>query len=62
MNHAEWQKENTQIFAVRLNKNQDQDLIDEIERQDSFGQYIRQLIRADIEKKKRSAKRAKKAE
>jgi len=59
---TEWQKKRTKLYSVRLNDNVDQDLIEEIEKHDSFPQYVRQLIRADIEKQKRAAKRAKKAE
>lgn len=59
---TEWQKKRTKLYSVRLNDNVDQDLIEEIEKHDSFPQYVRQLIRADIEKQKRVAKRAKKAE
>lgn len=59
---TEWQKKRTKLYSVRLNDNVDQDLIEEIEKHDSFPQYVRQLIKADIEKQKRAAKRAKKAE
>jgi len=62
MKHDEWQKENTKFYGIRINKNQDQDIIEAIEQNGSFPQYVRQLIRADIEKQKRAAKRAKKAE
>ncbi len=62
MKHDEWQKQNTKYYGIRINRNQDGDIIDAIERNGSFPQYVRQLIKADIEKQKRAAKRAKKAE
>lgn len=53
-----WQKKSTKQYAVRLNHNVDQDLIDAIEKHGSFPQYVRQLIREDIARQKRKSKKA----
>lgn len=57
-----WKKENTRAFSFRLINNLDQDLIDWVGSQPNRTDYFRRLIREDMEKQKKAAKRTKKAE
>lgn len=45
---AKYQKNNTRMFAIRLNLNTDADIINRLEEVKSKQGYIKQLIRADI--------------
>ena len=45
-------RENYRTFALRLNREKDADLIDWFESQENFADYIRELGRKDMEKKK----------
>ena len=47
---ARWDKENTVMVTMKLNKNQDAEIIAKLESVDSKQGYIKQLIKADIEK------------
>lgn len=47
---AEYDKENTQRVAVKLNKIHDADILEQLEKQTNKQGYIKALIRADIEK------------
>jgi hypothetical protein len=47
---AKYDKENTVQFKVKLNKKSDADVIEHLRAQENKQNYIRQLIRADIEK------------
>lgn len=45
-------RENYRTFALRLNREKDADLIDWFESQENYADYIRELGRKDMEKKK----------
>lgn len=47
---ARWDKENTVMVTMKLNKNQDADIIEKLNSVDNRQGYIKQLIKADIEK------------
>lgn len=49
-NITRWQKENVRQYTIRLNRNTEADLIAELDSKDSVQGYIKDLIRADIEK------------
>lgn len=45
-----WQKQKTKLFTVRLSKVQEEDMVEWIDNiGEPFGQYVRRLIRADME-------------
>lgn len=46
---TEWKRKNTRLFAIRLTRRTDQDMIDYIESKPSCNAYIVNLIRADME-------------
>lgn len=48
---AEYLKENTKQFIVRINKNTDGDMIEHLEKQPNKQGYIKDLIRVDMAKK-----------
>lgn len=58
MSSDAWKKEHTVTFSIRLTKNVDQDLIDWLATKDSRNGYIRDLIRDDLKKQNRKAKKA----
>lgn len=43
-----WDKENTVVITMKLNKNQDADIIDKLNSVDNKQGYLKELIRADI--------------
>lgn len=45
-----WDRKNTIMVTMKLNKNQDAEIIAKLESVDSKQGYIKQLIKADIEK------------
>lgn len=47
---ARWDKENTVMVTMKLNKNQDADIIDRLNSVDNRQGYIKELIRNDIKK------------
>ena len=58
MSSDAWKKEHTFTFSVRLTKNVDQDLIDWLSTKESRNRYIRDLIKADLQKQSRKTKKA----
>ena len=42
---AEWQKENTKIIPVRLNLDEDKDIIQKLDEKENKSGYIKDLIR-----------------
>lgn len=49
---AEYDKRNTRMFCLKLNKKTDKDVIDRLQSADNMQGYIKALIRADIERSK----------
>lgn len=49
-----YQKEKTTLINIRLNNEKDKDIIEQLKTKGSKQGYIKQLIRADIERKKKS--------
>jgi len=47
---AKWKKANTTVVTVMLHKKKDGDLIDWLDRHKPKNRYIRDLIRADMER------------
>lgn len=47
---AQWDKENTCMYTLKLNKHTDAELIEQLDKQPSKAGYIKQLIRDDIKK------------
>lgn len=45
---SRWDKENTVVITMKLNKNQDADIIDKLNSVDNKQGYLKELIRADI--------------
>lgn len=45
---ARWDKENTVVITMKLNKNQDADIIEKLNSVDNRQGYLKELIRADI--------------
>ena len=45
---AKYDKNNTKIFAIKLNKNTDADLINLLESQDNIQGYIKECLRRDL--------------
>lgn len=45
---ARWDKENTVVITMKLNKNQDADIIEKLNSVDNKQGYLKELIRADI--------------
>lgn len=43
-----WDKENTVVVTMKLNKNQDADIIEKLNSVDNKQGYIKELIRADL--------------
>ena len=62
MSNYAWKKENTRNIVLGLNKNTCADVLAVLDTKPSKQAYILELIRADIAKQNRAAKRAKKAE
>lgn len=48
---ARYDKANTKMVSIKLNKKTDADILKKFESVDNIGQYIRRLIRDDIAKK-----------
>ena len=46
--HNAWDKENTVMITVKLNKRTDADILDRLRQVDSKSGYIKRLIRSDI--------------
>lgn len=49
-NFAKWQKANLRQFVLKLNRKNDGDMIDFLEKKDNVRQYLIGLIREDMEK------------
>lgn len=49
-----WNKENTTLINIRFMKNTEQDLLDHLSRQDNKSGYIKDLIRADMQRQERT--------
>lgn len=47
---TKWDKENTTVVTMKLNKNQDADIIEKLNSVGNKQGYIKQLIRGDIAK------------
>lgn len=47
---TKWDRENTVVVTMKLNKNQDADILQRLEEVDNKQGYIKDLIRADIAK------------
>ena len=47
---TKWDKENTTVVTMKLNKNQDADIIEKLNSVDNKQGYLKQLIRGDITK------------
>lgn len=45
-----WDRENTVVVTMKLNKNQDADIIEKLNSVDYKQTYLKRLIRADISK------------
>ncbi len=45
---SRWDKENTVVITMKLNKNQDADIIEKLNSVDNKQGYLKELIRADI--------------
>ena len=45
---TKWDKENTVVVTMKLNKNQDADIIEKLNSVDNKQGYLKELIRADI--------------
>lgn len=45
----EWEKKNTYIFTIKLNKNTDTKLIEKLQEEKNRQKYIKNLIKKDIE-------------
>lgn len=45
---ARWDKENTVVITMKLNKNQDADIIEKLNSVGNRQGYLKELIRADI--------------
>lgn len=43
-----WDRENTVVVTMKLNKNTDADILEKLESVDSKQGYIKELIRADL--------------
>ncbi len=50
--NAKWNQENLKQFAIAFNKKNDSDVIKRLEEVPNRADYIRQLVRSDIEKNK----------
>ena len=44
-------RKNTRFFGLKLNRNTDKDLIERLESQPSIQEYLKKLIREDIERR-----------
>lgn len=51
---AKYQKKNTRMFTLRLNLNTDMDIIEKLEQVSNKQGYIKQLIRTDNKKVRKS--------
>ena len=49
--HEKWKKENMKLYAFRMTKSSESDLIDWIESHKPIQSYIKGLIRKDMESK-----------
>lgn len=49
---ADYDRENTRMFCLKLNRKTDKDVIEALEAVDNKQGYIKALIRADIERSK----------
>lgn len=47
---TKWDRENTVVVTMKLNKNTDADIIEKLQRVGKKQTYIKELIRADIAK------------
>ena len=47
-----WDRENTRQYKLKLNKKTDADLIEWLDNQENRQSYLKELIRADMEKSK----------
>ena len=50
--NEKYDKENTKVITMKLNKNTDADILDWLESKGKKQTYLKALIRADIEKNK----------
>ena len=53
--YTKYDKENTKLFALKLNKKYESDVIEVLENMESKKAYIVKLIREDVAKKKEQA-------
>ena len=49
---AKYDAENTKMVSVKLNRNTDRDILDQIARVNNVSQYLKTLIRKDIAESK----------
>lgn len=47
---AEWEKNNLKQFTLKLNRSNESDVIDHLERQENVRQYLIGLIRKDMKR------------
>ena len=52
-----WTKENTRVFGLKLQNSTDADIIEQLESVESIQGYIKELIRKDLKRKNRTAKK-----
>ena len=48
-NHAEWERNNLRSFTFKLNRNNEKDVIEHLEKQPNKRDYLIRLIRKDME-------------
>ena len=49
-NDTQWRRAKLRAFALRLNRDVEQDVIDQLEKQPNVRQYLIKLVREDIKK------------
>lgn len=47
-----WKRDNTRHYGMRMNKNTDADVIEQLDKQPSIQGYIKRLVREDIERER----------
>ena len=50
MGNAASDKKNARCFSLKLSRNTDKDIIEQLEKQENVQAYIKRLIREDMEK------------
>lgn len=50
----EYAKANVRVFGLKVNKIHEKDIVEWLENKESYNQYLKQLIREDMEKQSRT--------